>query len=473
MRLLPFMLALLGCAPEQAPARPQLLVVLDTDLPLVGQALDDPRISLDATVDSLRIDIIGPDGEPAEHLTVVAPDVNDWPISFGVVGGQGQHAVSLRAYLFRSTWTTTAELKGEMVVEPFPSLAVIRALEIQVPNNEVRTVRSVLRGDCIGVAPSFVPPYRSCVAQGLEAELATSGVVVVEGSLPPSEAGTWPRAFEQACVDAAPADAACIPGGFTVLGEPGLTNVSDGILYQHDPVPARPVALRPFHLDIREYTVERFRAALKADPLLLSPEEMPTMRDPSSAALKNCTFVGLNSSETDMLPLNCVSGYAAQKLCQGDGGDLPSEAQWEHAARGRGERRRYAWGNAPASCCDATLAVLQGVCPGEGPRPPDGGPGCGEHLDVSRDGVLDMTGNLRERTLDAYEPYDAPCWNQQGVLEDPVCESGVVSRVNRGGSWTTGLELGMLALRATGYNAAGTHDVGFRCAYPDEGEALP
>src|SRR6185295_10230214 len=101
--------------------------------------------------------------------------------------------------------------------------------------------------------------FQTCVARGQEAELATHGIEELDGSAPPSEAGTWPAAFERACDGAPPEGAACIAGGFSVLGEPGLINVSDGVLYQHDPVPARPVHHRPFHLDVREYTVGRFR----------------------------------------------------------------------------------------------------------------------------------------------------------------------------------------------------------------------
>lgn len=457
---------LLGC---DGAARPQLLVVLDTDLPLAGQVLQDPRLSPDATVDTLRIDIIAEDGVTTEHLTAAAPDIRDWPLSFGVAAAPGQTVVRLRARLFRSVWSTTASLAGESVLEPFPELAITRALEIPVPDDSVEQVRAVLRGDCMGVPPIFSTPFRTCLASGQEAELATDGIETIDGEPPPSEAGTWPPAFERGCKDPSPDGALCIAGGFSVLGEPGLTNVSDGVLYQHDPAPARPVRNRPFHLDVREYTVARFRAAMAAAPGLLTADELPTVRDPGSDYLKYCTFLGLGNDSNDALPLNCLTFAASVKLCQADGGDLPSEAQWEHAARGRGQRRRYAWGNAPATCCDATLEVLQqGGCPGNGPGAASGGPDCGGHHDETRDGILDMTGNLYERTRDSSEPYTAPCWAHQGVLEDPVCQSdAVAAHVNRGGSWTVGLEHGMLALRSTGLDSGSLRDVGFRCAYPD------
>lgn len=465
-------LALFGCSRAQ----PQLLVVIDTDLPVTGQALDDRRISPDATVDTLRIDVIDENLKTKEHFTAVAPAIDDWPVSFGVIREEGQTTARFRARLFRSIWSTTAELEGESVVEPFAELAVTRVLELEVPDDEVRVVKAVLRGDCMGVAPSFEKPFRTCVAKGQESELATSGIEIVSEAPARSDAGTWALAFEEPCPGAAPVTAggaACIPGGLSVLGEPGLTNVSDGVLYDHDPTPARPVSNSPFYLDVREYTVGRYRAALAQNPALLADDEKATVRDPSSTYLRYCTFLGPNDDSNDALPLNCVSFVGSRKLCQAAGGDLPSEAQWEHAARGRGQRRRYAWGDTPASCCDATLGILFGECPGDGPNAGDGGPGCGVRRDESRDGILDMTGNLFERTLDSSEPYTADCWRKPGILADPVCQNDqVVAHVSRGGSWTVGLELGMLALRVTGLSP-GQRDVGFRCAYPAKAGGSP
>ncbi len=111
----------------------------------------------------------------------------------------------------------------------------------------------------------------------------------------------------------------------------------------------------------------------------------------------------------------------------------------------------------------------EGVCPGDGPGVANGGPGCGEHVDQTRDGVLDMTGNLQERARSALLPYEDPCWGGQGVVENPKCESATVGHAARGGSWHSSAERAMLALRFTSLDQQRSSALGFRCAYPDAG----
>src|SRR5262249_49016999 len=154
------------------------------------QAIDDPRVSPDATVDTLRIDVIDAKLNTSEFRTAVAPDVSDWPITFGVKNEEGHPTIRLRALLFRSIWSSTGELgDGASVVEPYPELAVTRALEISVPDDGVKVVKAVLHGDCMGVAPSFGTPFHTCVAKGLEFELATSGLDFIDEIPSSSEVG--------------------------------------------------------------------------------------------------------------------------------------------------------------------------------------------------------------------------------------------------------------------------------------------
>ena len=116
-----------GCEDEPEP-RSQLLIVVDTDLPTVAQASASDELSRAGAIDTLRIDVFEPDLTLIDSLVIVAPSPEDWPVSFGVQGGEVDR-VLVQARVFRSDLATPDG--DNLVPEPaltallLPSLALL------------------------------------------------------------------------------------------------------------------------------------------------------------------------------------------------------------------------------------------------------------------------------------------------------------------------------------------------------------
>ncbi|MCU0659363.1 MAG: formylglycine-generating enzyme family protein [Polyangiaceae bacterium] len=211
-----------------------------------------------------------------------------------------------------------------------------------------------------------------------------------------------------------------------------------------DEVPEHDAKIDGFRLDVYEITVGRFRKYVDAYNSLKPPAEgagkHPLIADSgwnpkwaaelpeNAAALRKALACDLNKDHTwtdepgknESHAINCLSWYQAFAFCIWDGGRLPTEAEWEKAAAGGDENRKFPWGNGPAT---STLANYVGgaskpfVVVGNTP----GGNG--------RWGHADMAGGMFEWVLDRYNYYtDDPCNNCAYITAAP-------EMVVRGGSW--------------------------------------
>ncbi|MBN1341619.1 MAG: SUMF1/EgtB/PvdO family nonheme iron enzyme [Phycisphaerae bacterium] len=137
-----------------------------------------------------------------------------------------------------------------------------------------------------------------------------------------------------------------------------------------------------------------------------------------------------------------ASAYAAWAECR-----LPTEAEWERAARGT-EGRKYPWGDEEPSPRLLNFKRNVGAATPVGVYP----------LGASPDGVLDMAGNVWEWCSDLYGEYEG-C-----DQEDPTGPSSGIGRVLRGGSWSSSA-LNCRAATRAGLGPGGRSDnFGFRVA---------
>jgi formylglycine-generating enzyme required for sulfatase activity len=150
----------------------------------------------------------------------------------------------------------------------------------------------------------------------------------------------------------------------------------------------------------------------------------------------------------DDYPIVGVSWYGAKAYCEWSGRSLPTEAQWEYAAKGV-EGFRFPWGG-DGSGCDRSQFLGCGSRPVEVGSLPFG---------ASPFGVYEMAGNVAEWVGDRY----AADYYQKSPRQNPTGPINGYYRVLRGGSWgSTYIGLQTTHRVWTGADTRDS-DIGFRC----------
>jgi sulfatase modifying factor 1 len=251
--------------------------------------------------------------------------------------------------------------------------------------------------------------------------------------------------------ESAPQGTACVPAGSFIRGS------DDGPRNER---PAARVWLQTYYMDLYEVTYGEYQECVKA---------------------KGCRRAGpsYNDYNRPRQPMVGMNWYDAVKFCAWKGKHLPTEAEWEKAARGP-DGARYPWGDGEATCEQAIIKDARGRSCGVRKKQGRGEPNKGRTFEVgSRPayvyGLYDMAGNSWEWVADWYTPRGyGQCGEAcEGVNPKGPCDGAArckpyTQKVVRGGSWYWPAKYATGSWRRphhpTNRKPHGFHHFGFRCA---------
>ena len=305
-----------------------------------------------------------------------------------------------------------------------------------------------------------------------------------------------------------------IPGGEFAMGAAEMPGMNDvGMQATEDSRPIHRVAVDGFWMDATEVTNEQFAKFVEATHYVtiaerdLKPEDFPgvpkndlvpgsavfaapphavPLNDPlqwwafvDGADWRHPSGPSSNIAGREKWPVVHVAFDDAVAYAKWAGKRLPTEAEWEFAARGGMNGKLYPWGDELAPAGHWMANTYQGHFPDTDAHD-DGNQGLGPVAQYPPNGfgLYDVAGNVWEWTSDWYRPdYYAQLANAGGVAKNPggpdssvdPAEPGVKKRVHRGGSFLCTDQYCsryMVGTRGKGDVDTGTNHLGFRLVRP-------
>lgn len=237
-----------------------------------------------------------------------------------------------------------------------------------------------------------------------------------------------------------------VPAGTFIMGSP-----ADEADRDKDEGPQQTLSISAFEMDKNPVTVAEFvQLASRLEAADAAPWSVAS--DTPASWQGRCTIGG----DVPDAPATCVPWATARAYCQERGGGLPTEAQWEYAARAGAVTAYPGGSDYAAEHAVSSVDCGRRGCLGAAAPVVDSGPRCNSW------GLCDLSGNVWEWTSTDYRE------SLGDDLDTPVV--GEPKRpVHRGGAWLDNEPfLFRFALRGLNYPGHGLTGVGFRCAYAQE-----